>query len=69
MYCKTRKNMTLKFHENALRQFSRRLKFTNLASLNHKKILTYLFMLPECTVKPEKKMIKFHENAHKQFSR
>ena len=24
--------MTIKFHENALKQFSRRLKFTNLAS-------------------------------------
>ena len=29
---KPEKNTTIKFHENALKQFSRRLKFTNLAS-------------------------------------
>ena len=29
---KPEKNMTIKFHENALKQFSGRLKFTNLAS-------------------------------------
>ena len=31
-YCKTRKNMMIKFHENALKQFPQRLKFRNLAS-------------------------------------
>ena len=29
---KPEKNTMIKFHENALKQFSRRLKFTNLAS-------------------------------------
>ena len=39
---KPEKDTTIKFHENALKQFSRRLKFTNLAS-EPQKILTYLF--------------------------
>ena len=46
-YCKTRKKYDDKIHENALKQFSRRLKFTNLAS-EPQKNLTYLFMFPEC---------------------
>ena len=33
---KPEKNTTIKFHENALKQFSRRLKFTNLASEQQK---------------------------------
>ena len=33
---KPEKNMTITFHENALKQFSRRLKFTNLASEQQK---------------------------------
>ena len=41
--------MTINFHENALKQFSRQLKFTNLAS-EPQKILTYLFMFPECII-------------------
>ena len=43
--------MTIKFHENALKQFSRRFffKFTNLAS-EPQKILTHLFMFPEYIV-------------------
>ena len=46
---KPEKNTTIKFHENALKQFSRRLKFTNFAS-EPQKILTYLFMFPECII-------------------
>ena len=46
---KPKKNTTIKFHENALKLFSLLLKFTNLAS-EPQKILTYLFMFPECII-------------------
>ena len=36
---KPEKNTTIKFHKNALKQFSRRLKFTNLASEPQKYVL------------------------------
>ena len=41
---KPEKNTTIKFHENALKQFSRRLKFTNLAS-EPQKNSTFLYFL------------------------
>ena len=47
---KPEKNTRIKFHENTLKQFSRRLKFTNLAS-EPQKFLTYLLMFPECIIK------------------
>ena len=52
---KPEKNMTIKFHENALKQFSRRLKFTNLAS-EPQKILTYLFIFSPCSISDNSKM-------------
>ena len=48
-YCKTRKKYDDKISQKCLKQFSRLLKFTNLAS-EPQKILTYLFMFPECVI-------------------
>ena len=39
------KSMTIKFHENALKQFSRRLKFMNLASEPQKNLLQRRYAL------------------------